>query len=750
MSLGSLLLWILTGAAGAAVMGAVRLPLRLDERVALAAVVGVIATTLATLLLALFTGLSETVALVAPVLVIAGAVTAGPGMGRGRLVEPWRESWHESTTGEGRAQLFGTWAIALLALVSFGLLFAHTLFTSDGAIKAGYATVWADWSLHSTLASSFVHGSNLPPHDPIFSGAVLRYPFLGDFHSAVLQEAGMSLTASLAFPGVVLCTAITMLVVALGRRLTGSLAVGLMAIILCVVGGGLGFTGVWWDACRAAGVSDCTVRGTIQPGTALDVARHIPDVVRHMDDPSTGRAYDNLQNSDTHQLGNIQWYTPLLAWWLPQRSFVYGFAAAVAVLLLVVAAMRAPPGTRSPFILAGLLAGALPFVHVHSLIALAIALPLMALSSRRREWLWLGGTAVLLAVPRLIQLAAGGHGVTGACTGGSTAFPYLEPGWKWNTNPGNACLDPGHFDASIGGVIHAIPRTLQVIVDPGFWGFWLLNNGVVVIVALVVALAAALRYAPQGWALIAGRPRDGVPVPGARAASGLARLSASLLRPVSGDLLRFTLPLLAIFAISNVVVFQTWDWDNTKLLAYWYLGGALLTAAWVRHWWQAGLGRALIACAAMATLLLSGGLNLGRIVEAERSTPGLPYTWASATDIAFAAKVRARTAPTAVFLTHGDPTDPVLTLAGRTAVMGYQGWLYSYGDDLGTRPQDTAEVYGGCVGGGEACIPEVLARYHVDYVEIRQNDVTAPWFGQAYPLVAKSADGVSIYDVRRS
>src|SRR5258708_886140 len=194
------------------------------------------------------------------------------------------------------------------------------MFFGDGAIKAGYATVWADWSLHSTLASSFVQGNNLPPHDPIFSGAVLRYPFLPDFHSAILQEVGASLPVSLLMPGVVLCTAITMIVVALARRLTGSVAVGVITVGLCVAGGGLGFTGVWWDACRDAGVSDCSVRGTIAPGTALSVARHIPDVVTHMDDGFAGRSYDNLQNSDAHQIGNVQWYTPLLAWWLPQRT----------------------------------------------------------------------------------------------------------------------------------------------------------------------------------------------------------------------------------------------------------------------------------------------------------------------------------------------------------------------------------------------------------------------------------------------
>ena len=51
-------------------------------------------------------------------------------------------------------------------------------------------------------------------------------------------------------------------------------------------------------------------------------------------------------------VGNVQWYTPMLAWWLPQRTFVYGFAVGMAVLLLVIAGVRAPPPALSPFLIA--------------------------------------------------------------------------------------------------------------------------------------------------------------------------------------------------------------------------------------------------------------------------------------------------------------------------------------------------------------------------------------------------------------
>src|SRR5205823_9501824 len=58
-------------------------------------------------------------------------------------------------------------------------------------------------------------------------------------------------------------------------------------------------------------------------------------------------------------------------------------------------------------------------------------------------------------------------------------------------------------------------------------------------------------------------------------------LLVSLLSPLA--LPRRTRLLLApfclVFLIANVVVFQPWDWDNTKVLVFWYLAGAVAVGA---------------------------------------------------------------------------------------------------------------------------------------------------------------------------
>ena len=138
---------------------------------------------------------------------------------------------------------------------------------------------------------------------------------------------------------------------------------------------------------------------------------------------------------------------------------------------------------------------------------------------------------------------------------------------------------------------------------------------------------------------------------------------------------------------------------------------------------------------------------------------GGPYTSATAADVRVAAQVAASTPSNAVFLTEGKPNDPVLTLAGRTAVMGYYGWLWSYGTDFGSRPQDVRTMLEGCRTQTRAGCPVfgLLRQYGVDYVEIDDRigdagifdsrvDVTW-WATQGFTIVAHG-DHLTVYDVR--
>jgi uncharacterized membrane protein len=336
-----------------------------------------------------------------------------------------------------------------------------------------------------------------------------------------------------------------------------------------------------------------------------------------------------------------------------------------------------------------------------------------------------------------VQLAAAPHGQVDSPYGDDT-FPYLEPGWKWNTDPAYAHL---HLDLST--LPSAVGRVVTVFAgSPSFWGFWILNTGLLVPVCAVAVVAAALRSVELG---------------SVRAAA--ERVVATL---GGAELMRFCIPLLVLFPIANVVVFQVWDWDNTKLFVYWQLGAALLAASWITTWMRRLGWRSLGASLALLTLCGSGILAaLSMLPLVSQSNQYGSFTWATAADRRLADQVVARTAENAVFLVGDDyVTVPVLTLAGRRAVVGYQGWVFSYGSDLGDRQNnrlnDVTTIYAGCPAqaADTACpVRSLLQRYNVSYVFIgpdeRQHFRADPtWWAARFPVVAEVGDS-AVYDVRR-
>ena len=135
-----------------------------------------------------------------------------------------------------------------------------------------------------------------------------------------------------------------------------------------------------------------------------------------------------------------------------------------------------------------------------------------------------------------------------------------------------------------------------------------------------------------------------------------------------------------------------------------------------------------------------------------------PYTIADTQELQLAATLDSTTPKGSVFLTFGRPNDPVLAVAGRIGVMGYGGWLWSYGIDIGDRYADVQTMYSGCKNDAATCpIPALLRKYGISYVEIdnRLGDPGAVdsqadptwWADQGFPVVAHS-DHIIIYDVR--
>ncbi|MFI5287647.1 MAG: hypothetical protein ACHQ4F_15205, partial [Candidatus Dormibacteria bacterium] len=444
------------------------------------------------------------------------------------------------------------------------------------------------------------------------------------------------------------------------------------------------------------------------------------------------RAYDGLpSDGGTPPLTNMQWYTPLMAWWLPQRTLLFGFAAAISVLLLVFAGASSHGPSWEPFALAGVLIGLLPTVHVQTLIALSILLFVLLWRRRRREWFALVGVAIVLGGFRLAQLALTQHGAP-VTPYGSNVYPWLEPGWL--ANAGSAADPSGRLTLTLGNVFTGAIQAIGMVGTAQWWGFWLANLGIAVPLVAFIALAVAVRLLGGNVGRVVTRV---FPVP----------------------LLELTLGALIIFAACNLIVFQSWNWDNTKMLVYWYLVVALLIGALAAHWWRHVWPR-VAATVLVAPVLLTGALVVLRLLPwtpPQDSITG-PYTIANTQELQLASTIDGVTPEGSVFLTFGRPNDPVLAAAGRIGVMGYGGWLWSYGINFESRYNDVQTMYTGCAAGQTTCpVFSLLHRYGVSYVEIdnRLNDPGAIdpqvgltwWAEQGLPVVART-DHITIYDVR--
>ncbi len=177
------------------------------------------------------------------------------------------------------------------------------------------------------------------------------------------------------------------------------------------------------------------------------------------------------------------------------------------------------------------------------------------------------------------------------------------------------------------------------------------------------------------------------------------------------------------FLVPNFVVFQPWDWDNTKFFAYWALFGSLAAGALLVRLPRLGPVAAAGAVVLALTLVASGTLDVARQLEPEGAA-----TFTGAGGVRVAAWARANTDRRAVFLVAPVHNDPIPTLAGRRVVAGYPGWLWTYGlSDWSERTADAQRMLK-----GDPATLGLLHRYGVSYVVLGPEDQSVGGSNAAY------------------
>jgi hypothetical protein len=319
--------------------------------------------------------------------------------------------------------------------LGLGFVFAQALFHRPDGIYTGVVNNLGDLPFHLQIISSFAHGHNFPPEDPGFANVRFAYPFLADFLSAMFVQAGASLWVAMWVPNFVLAMALVGLMHYWTTELTRDRLAGVIAPVLILLGGGLG----WWLLFGDVRASDSGIIGLLP---------HLP------------RDYTIAGNSIW------RWGNSLTTLFVPQRSILFGVPIALVIFTLWWQALTstqddqpglenasladqpgqmpdnnplAAGGSPSRFfaddsvrrmIAAGVLAGVLPLIHAHSFIVVMGTAGCLALLFRRwRAWLAFLVPALIVGLPEMAW------SVHGSAVHARTFLGWY-PGWdRGNANP---------------------------------------------------------------------------------------------------------------------------------------------------------------------------------------------------------------------------------------------------------------------------------------------------------------------------
>jgi hypothetical protein len=182
-----------------------------------------------------------------------------------------------------------------------------------------------------------------------------------------------------------------------------------------------------------------------------------------------------------------------------------------------------------------------------------------------------------------------------------------------------------------------------------------------------------------------------------------------LLRPVWRLYLVWYLPFLAILVVTQVYVFQPFEYDNLKLINYIYLMASLFAGFLAIQAYRSSRWSLALLVPAALIVVIPGLLSITHEFQ-------LRYQFADNSDMALGAWVRAKTVPGAVFIGTDRPTQPVATLGGRSIVLGYRGWLYSYNLPYADREAAVSAALRGRIN------DPLVRRFHPDYLLVSANE----------------------------
>lgn len=198
-----------------------------------------------------------------------------------------------------------------------------------------------------------------------------------------------------------------------------------------------------------------------------------------------------------------------------------------------------------------------------------------------------------------------------------------------------------------------------------------------------------------------------------------------------------------IFLAANLWQFQPHVWDNTKVVTWAHLFLVIPVLAELDSWWGQVIWRKLVVGVIFLLIVLSGMIDIWRLTQIDQHTFQMWRT----DELVMAAELNAVSQPGQHVLVGQNHDSWVVAHTHLQTLMGYPGWLWTYGITDGQLSADIATMYRG----GEPA-EELLDQYQIVYVVIgpvekKDFQVNEVWFRERYPVVV-SGQSLAVYQVR--
>lgn len=558
------------------------------------------------------------------------------------------------------------------------LLHTHTIpLNETGAMLTGQCT-YGDMNMHLGFITSIAKQGTFPPEYSLYPGARLSYPFLSDSISSSIYLMGASLRYAYILPMVAAFAQILGSVYLLAHTLLRSRAKALLTYLFFFLNGGLGFFYfINWSRQETYTIKDIFTGFYTTP----------TNLVEH----------------------NIRWVNVIADMFLPQRATLFGYAVLFPAIWLLYKAVF--QDRKEYFLPTGILVSALPMIHTHSFLGMGLISAAWLLTALYKNtgratrhslptsWIVLLFVGVMCILQNLVKK---GHlsqeNLMVFCILGLalcilyglylliryiTAHGYHKLLKSW-----------GIYLACV--LVLALPQLL----------FWTFGH----VIGNTNMLRGHFGWGNQGdfylWFYLKNM---GLPI-----ILGIAGICTK-----RKSITPLLMPILVIWFVIELIVFQPNVYDNNKLLYIAYLFLSIIAADYsvelYRKIKDLGGAKWLATCTLFFSLL-SGVLTLGREVVSEYQLYGTDH-------VELAKYIEENTSPDAVILTNTRHNNEVASLTGRNLVCGADTFLYYHGIDTTERKMQVQQMYKNPV----ASLP-LYDQYNVDYI------VVSSWERSSYAV----------------